>query len=124
MTGQELTSMPMSCRPHIGRWLAALLLVIGMVAVAQIFHVRTIIFPATAAMALGVWVLCDPEWLKRPWHIVVLPTVCAALSGSLNHSDLPTMARELLILWVVVVILTVTRSFLSRQFPRKFFVLF
>lgn len=64
-------------------------------------------------MALGVWVLRDPEWLKRPWHIVVLPTVCAALSVSLNHSDLPTMARELLILWIVLVILTVTRSFLS-----------
>jgi len=84
-----------------------------MAAVAQIFHVRTIIFPETAAMALGVWVLRDPEWLKRPWHIVVLPTVCAALSVSLNHSDLPTMARELLILWIVLVILTVTRSFLS-----------
>lgn len=113
MTSTELTNMPMSFRPRIGRWLAVLLLMIAMAAVAQIFHVRTIIFPETAAMALGVWVLRDPEWLKRPWHIVVLPSVCAALSVSLNHSDLPAMVRELLILWVVMVILTVTRSFLS-----------
>jgi len=84
-----------------------------MAALAQVLHARTIIFPETAALALGVWVLRDPGWLRRPWHLVVLPTGCAAMGVFVNHGAFPTMVRELLILWVVLVLLTVMRSSLS-----------
>lgn len=100
-------------RPRMGAWLATFLLVMGMATLAQTLHVRTIIFPETAALALGVWVLRDPEWLNQPRQIVLLPTLCAALGVWMNHWTLPTMERELLILGVVLVILTVTRSSLS-----------
>ncbi len=84
-----------------------------MAAIAQVLDVRTIIFPETAALALGVWGLREPGWLKSPWHILVLPTVCAAMGVFVNHLAFPAMERELLILWAVLVLLTLMRSSLS-----------
>lgn len=94
-------------------WVAVMSLALAMVAVAQMGHVRSVIFPEASSIALAAWVLRHPGWLRKPGHLVVLPTACAAMGVFMNHLGLSVIIREVLVLWVVLSVLVVTRSSFS-----------
>ncbi|MDN4517456.1 hypothetical protein JN086_04200 [Mycolicibacterium austroafricanum] len=59
---------------------------------------RALIFPEGAALAFGVLVAGNPDWVRSRWRLVMLPTVCAVAGVVLADVALPGSAAELVAL--------------------------
>lgn len=96
---------------RILRYLAALILILGMTIIAEQSGEKEIIFPEILALAVGAWVA-----EKRPWKTTLLtlwmaPTL-AALFGILvmRYSQMPTTSMVALAFVFVALLLTAKRS--------------
>lgn len=81
-----------------------MVLAVGMLVVAKLSKNTALIFPEGGAIALGCWVNQDKRWLEKPWHIVVLPTLAAALGVGLNLMKTSFPIREWFALSVVTLL--------------------
>ena len=95
----------------------AMLLVVGMVAVAEYFGVQEIIFPEIAALAFGAWVMEERPWPGPIWTIWFSPTL-GALTGValLRFLPLSLVALTGLAFVFVLLQLKITRSTMSPSF--------
>ena len=66
-----------------------------MLVLASILGTHAIIFPAGAALAMGIWVLGLQGWTASRWRVVALPPLFAALGVALVGADLPRAVAEI-----------------------------
>ncbi len=56
---------------------------------------RDAIFPEGGALAFGIGVLRNPDWIASRWRIVALPSLCAVIGHFLADTPGPTWAAEI-----------------------------
>ncbi|MDX6690184.1 MAG: hypothetical protein QOG15_1641 [Solirubrobacteraceae bacterium] len=77
------------------RWALPFIVIVPMLALANVAGTHAIIFPEGAALAMGVWVLGLPGWTASRWRVLVLPPLCAAAGVALVDADVPRWAAEI-----------------------------
>ena len=94
-----------------------MLFVVGMVAIAEYFQVKEIIFPEIAALAFGAWVMEERPWHGPAWTIWFSPTLGAVtgiLIVRLAPHSLPAMVG--LAFLFILIELKLFRSAMSPSF--------
>lgn len=86
---------------------------VTMVTIAQVTHQVNLIFPECTALALGAWGFRHAAWLKRPWHIVMLPPIAAFWGVLLIHLGGPQYVQEAVTLGIITAALVILRSALT-----------
>lgn len=87
-----------------------------MIYASLIFNNREIILPEIAALAIGCLVYQNPEWLSKPLHIFLLPSITAVLGFFVNMLDVGLAQKLILILLLMFVVLKLFKSFLAPAF--------
>ncbi|WP_428562911.1 MAG: hypothetical protein ACP59X_22640 [Solidesulfovibrio sp. DCME] len=94
-----------------------MLLVVGMVALAQYVGVNDVIFPEIAALAFGAWVMEDRPWPGAAWTIWFSPTLGAATGVLIVHCLATSLVLMVVVAFLFVLLeLKVCRSAMSPSF--------
>ncbi|OBJ91641.1 hypothetical protein A9W97_12230 [Mycobacterium gordonae] len=78
------------------RWLLPFVVVAAMVGLGYGRGERAFVFPEGAALAFGVLVVGNHDWVCSRWRLLVLPTACAVAGSVLAGLPVPKVAAELL----------------------------
>lgn len=86
-------------------YVAAFLVILFMVAAAYGLHDREIILPEMAAMAVGLWVYQDKQWLNQPDKIFILPSLTAVLGFCINLMPISYLFKLVVILCTMLLVM-------------------
>ncbi|RLL27681.1 hypothetical protein D9K80_18165, partial [Acinetobacter cumulans] len=86
-------------------YVAAFLFILFMVAAAYGLHDREIILPEMAAMAVGLWVYRDKQWLNQPDKIFILPSLTAVLGFCINLMPVSYLFKLILVLCAMLLVM-------------------
>lgn len=79
-------------------YVAAFFFILLMVAAAYAWQDREIILPEMAAMAVGLWVYQDKQWLNQPDKILILPSLTAVIGLCINLMPISYLFKLVLVL--------------------------
>ncbi len=83
-------------------YVLAYVFIFVMVVVAYIQQDHEIILPEIAAMAVGLWVYRDKQWLNQPDKIFILPSLTAILGFAINFMPITYLFKLVLVLIVML----------------------
>lgn len=93
------------------RYIYALLLIVGMVAAAELAGEKEIIFPEIAALVVGMWVVDKPVWRVRRRQLVILMTLGAIVGIAIvRYSPWPLVLNMVLAFVFAAVCLLLCRA--------------
>ncbi|WP_261300607.1 hypothetical protein [Paenibacillus andongensis] len=88
---------------------SAYILVILMLVVAVVTGQKDVLFPEIAGMAMGVMVFSVPNWIKKPVHLWLSPTLAAFMGTSLNVLSLTPLLKIWLGFVIIVILMHIFR---------------
>ncbi len=91
-----------------------------MVFVAYMLQDREIILPEIAAMAVGLWVYRDKQWLNQPDKIFILPSLTAILGFAINFMPIAYLFKLVLVLIAMLLLMRMFRYVLPPAFATGF----
>lgn len=93
------------------RYASALLMIIGMVAVADYFEEKEIIFPEMAALCIGLWIVDKRVWVINKWRMFFLMTL-GAITGVciVRYCHFPLLVNLSLAFGFAAICLMITRT--------------
>lgn len=86
-------------------YVAAFLFILLMVAAAYGLHDREIILPEIVAMAVGLWVYRDKQWLNQPDKIFILPSLTAVIGFCINLMPVSYLFKLVLVLCAMLLVM-------------------
>lgn len=86
-------------------YLAAFVFIVLMVAAAYGLNDREIILPEMAAMAVGLWVYRDKQWLNQPDKIFILPSLTAVIGFCINLMPISYLFKLVLVLCAMLFVM-------------------
>ena len=86
-------------------YLAAFVFIVFMVAAAYGLNDREIILPEMAAMAVGLWVYRDKQWLNQPDKIFILPSLTAVIGFCINLMPISYLFKLVLVLCAMLLVM-------------------
>jgi predicted ABC-type exoprotein transport system permease subunit len=86
-------------------YLAAFVFIVLMVAAAYGLNDREIILPEMAAMAVGLWVYRDKQWLNQPDKIFILPSLTAVIGFCINLMPISYLFKLVLVLCAMLLVM-------------------
>ena len=86
-------------------YLAAFVFIVFMVAAAYGLNDREIILPEMAAMAVGLWVYRDKQWLNQQDKIFILPSLTAVIGFCINLMPISYMFKLVLVLCAILLVM-------------------
>ncbi|WP_042162269.1 hypothetical protein, partial [Paenibacillus gorillae] len=98
-------------------FLSAYLLVIIMLIGSVLLNQRDILFPEIAGMAMGIMVFSVSDWMKKPSHLWLFPTLGAFLGTILNRLPLTSLMKMLVTLAIIVILMHIFRVHFSPTIP-------
>lgn len=111
MPMQAMPPAPMPLNPK--NYAAAFVFIFGMVALAFAFQDHEIILPEMAALAIGLWVYQDKQWLNQPDKIFLLPSLTATAGYFINLTAMPYALKLVCVLLAMVAIMGAFRYMLG-----------
>jgi len=81
-----------------------------MLTVATLFQNIHLIVPVAAAITFGCWVNREERWIHKPWQIVIVPTLSAALGVGLNQIAMAPLYRYWIALFSVIFLFLIFNS--------------
>lgn len=93
------------------RYASALLMIIGMVAAADYYEEKEIIFPEMAALCIGLWIVDKRVWVINKWRMFFLMTL-GAIAGVCvtRYCHFPLLVNLSLAFGFAAVCLMITRT--------------
>lgn len=93
------------------RYASALLMIMGMVATADYFEEKEIIFPEMAALCIGLWIVDKRVWVINKWRMFFLMTL-GAIAGVcvVRYCPFPLLVNLSLAFGFAAVCLMITRT--------------
>ncbi len=91
-------------------WLGVVFVVLAMLFIAMVFAAKVIIFPEIAALAVGSLVYNEERWVASRLFFWLLPSLSALLGVLINYTNFPLFIKELVALFLVLLLLQVFRS--------------
>ena len=101
---------------QIRDYLFGYIAIIVMVAVSAHFRTERIILPEFAVMSAGMLALREMNWIKQPHKIVATPVMTALVGYLVNLLPLAYIFKIGLVLFLMLVLLKLTRSRLAPAF--------
>ncbi|NMH95914.1 hypothetical protein [Pseudonocardia acidicola] len=89
------------------------LLALPMLVTAEVFDLPAVLFPEGIALALGIWVLQKPAWLRSRVQIATVPPACALLGVLVVRLPGPRWVLAVLALVLGVALLQAVRCQLA-----------
>jgi hypothetical protein len=76
-----------------------------MVAVAYYLGDHEIILPEIVALAIGLWVYREAEWIRQPDKIFIAPSLTAIIGFAINHLNIPYVVKLMCIMLVMILVM-------------------
>lgn len=86
-------------------YVMAFLFILLMVVAAYGLNDREIILPEMAAMAVGLWVYRDKQWLNQPDKIFILPSLTAVIGFCINLMPISYLLKLVLVLCAMLLVM-------------------
>lgn len=86
-------------------YVMAFLFILLMVVAAYGLNDREIILPEMAAMAVGLWVYRDKQWLNQPDKIFILPSLTAVIGFCINLMPISYLFKLVLVLCAMLLVM-------------------
>ena len=86
-------------------YVMAFLFILLMVVAAYGLNDREIILPEMAAMAVGLWVYRDKQWLNQPDKIFILPSLTAVIGFCINLMPISYLFKLVLVLCAILLVM-------------------
>jgi hypothetical protein len=86
-------------------YVMAFLFILLMVVAAYGLNDREIILPEMAAMAVGLWVYRDKQWLNQPDKIFILPSLTAVIGFCINLMPISYLLKLVLVLCTMLLVM-------------------
>ncbi|MBP3967341.1 hypothetical protein [Paenibacillus lignilyticus] len=99
------------------RLVAALLLILLMLACSIVLGQKDILFPEIAGMAMGVMAFQVADWIKRPVHLWLSPSLAAFLGTALNDLSISPLLKLWLCFIIIVILMHLFRVHFGPTIP-------
>lgn len=86
-------------------YVMAFLFILLMVVAAYGLNDREIILPEMVAMAVGLWVYRDKQWLNQPDKIFILPSLTAVIGFCINLMPISYLLKLVLVLCTMLLVM-------------------
>ncbi|REE91720.1 hypothetical protein A8990_104230 [Paenibacillus taihuensis] len=96
---------------------AALLVIILMLVSSIVLGQKDILFPEIAGMAIGVMAFPVPNWIKRPIHLWISPSLAAFLGTALNEMSISPLLKLWLYLIIIIILMHLFRVHFAPTIP-------
>jgi hypothetical protein len=88
-------------------------LVIAMIICAAFFNDKEIILPELAALSIGSLVYKDPEWVRHPFYLFLIPSITALLGYGINVLPVSIVLKLTFVLISVFMVMLSFGKFLA-----------
>ncbi|SFJ32976.1 hypothetical protein SAMN02799624_04090 [Paenibacillus sp. UNC496MF] len=97
--------------------LVALLIIMLMLVCSLVLGQKDILFPEIAGMAMGVLAFPVADWIKRPLHLWLSPSLAAFLGTAMNDLNVSPLLKLWLCLIIIVMLMHLFRVHFGPTIP-------